>query len=173
MKTLFLIVLLLLIICPGTVAYAQDPTAEPAIEPTAQPTAEPTGEATVVPPPFPVEIPENLPDTAAEGVDILALALGALAGLLSKYLTNAIKDAPFLSDENKSKISGPAAIFLAAVVSVVTGYILSMAGVAANFLDSSGVWQVLLTAWPWAYKFYNDAQKPVVAVEPVVTAPVV
>lgn len=153
MKTLFFVVLILLLLCPGVVS-AQDPTAEPATGPVA--------EATIVPPPFPVDIPEVLPNTAAEGVDFLALGLGALAGLIGKYLTNAIKDAPFLNNEDKSKIGRPSAILLAAIISVATGYILSIAGVAANFLDTSGVWQVLITVWPWAYKFYLDSRKSAV-----------
>ena len=147
---------LILFIALGSFAYAQDPTAEPDAQPTAEATAEP-----VVPPPFPTEILEVLPETAAKGVDILALVLGALAGLLSKYLTNGIKSLP-LTEGDRLKISGPAAILLAAIVSVITGYILSVAGVAANFLDASGIWTVLLTAWPWAYKFYHDSQKSIV-----------
>lgn len=149
MKLLLLALLVLFLALP-VLAYAQEPTAEPTVEATAEP---------IVPPPFPTEIPAVLPETAAKGVDVLALALGALAGLVSKYLTNGIKNLPFLTNEDKEKIGGPAAIALAAVVSVVTAYVLSYAGVAANFLDSSGVWQVLVTAWPWAYKFYMDSQK--------------
>ena len=128
---------------------AQEPTAEPTTSPTMQP---------IEPPPFPVEVPETLPETAAQGVDVLALAFGALAGLIGKYLTNGIKALPFLSEGEKSKLDGSASIFLAAVVSIATGYALSYAGVAANWLDSSGVWQVLVTAWPWAYKFYMDSR---------------
>lgn len=154
MKTLIVLLTVLLLFVLPAIALAQEPTAEATPNVATDP---------VVPPPFPTEIPEVLPETAAKGVDILALALGALAGLVSKYLTNALKAAPFLSEGDRSKIGGPAAILLAAVVSVATGYVLSYAGVAANFLDTSGVWQVLVTAWPWAVKFYHDSRKPVVA----------
>lgn len=156
MKILIVLLTVFLLFTVPYVALAQEPTAEPTIQPTAEPTAE-----AIVPPPFPTEIPEVLPETADKGVDVLAVMLGALAGLIGKYLTNAVKSLPFLTDEDKSKISGPAAIALAAVVSVVTGYVLSYAGVAANFLDTSGVWQVLVTAWPWAVKWYHDSRKPV------------
>lgn len=142
----FLFAMLLFTACNFT-SFAQEP------EPTVEVTAEP-----IVPPPFPTDIPEVLPETAAKGVDILALGLGALAGLITKYLTNALKAAPFLNEGDKSKLSGGGAVFLAAIVSVVTGYVLSYAGVAANFLDTSGVWQVLVTAWPWAVKFYHDSK---------------
>lgn len=165
MKTLFFTLLIISLFVFPAIAYAQDPTAEPTAEATAEPLAEPV----VDPPLFPVEIPEVLPETAAKGVDVLALALGALAGLVSKYLTNGIKSLPFLTDEDRSKVTGPAAILLAGVVSIVTGYVLSYAGVAANFLDSSGVWQVILTAWPWAFKFYHDSVKPVTIDFPVHT----
>lgn len=165
MKTLlFALIIFILLALP---VMAQDPTAEPTLQPTAEPTIDVTAEPEpVVPPPFPTEIPEVLPETAAKGLDLLALAVGALAGLIGKYLTNAIKDAPFLSDGDKSKISGPAAALLAGVVSILMGYLLSMGGVAANFLDSSGVWQVLVTAWPWAVKWYHDSSKPVVITPP-------
>lgn len=153
MKTLIILLTVLFLLTFGVVVvFAQDPTAEP--EATAEATAEP-----IVPPPFPTEIPEVLPETAAKGVDVLAVMIGALAGLVGKHLTNAIKGASFFSDGDKSKIGGPAAILLAAIVSVLTGYALSYAGVAANFLDTSGVWQVLVTAWPWAVKWYHDSKQ--------------
>lgn len=161
MKTLTIGLLIILLLSLPLPALAQDPTAEPTIEATAVPDVTILPDP-VVPPPFPVEIPDELPDTALKGVDILAVMLGALAGLIAKYLTNAIKALPFLTEGDKDKITGPAATALAAVVSVAVGYILAYAGVAANFLDTSGVWQVLVTAWPWAVKWYHDSRKPVV-----------
>lgn len=161
MKALSFVLLVALLLALPSIGYAQDPTVEATFQPTVEATVQPTAEP-VIPPPFPIEIPQTLPNTAAKGLDLAALAIGALAGLLSKYLTNGIKAIPFLTDKDKSKISGPAAILLAGVVSIVTGYLLSLGAVAVNFLDTSGVWQVLAWAWPIAYKFYMDEKKAVI-----------
>lgn len=137
MKILILIVLVSLFIFP-TLAYAQEPIADPPL--------------------FPIEVPETLPPSAEEGLKGIALIVATLAGLLGTALTDAIKKIPFLNDEEKSKISGPAANLLAAVVSIITGYLMGYLGTAAGFLDSSGVWQVILFSWPAAKAWFEVEQ---------------
>jgi hypothetical protein len=95
------------------------------------------------------------PATAAEGLQWLAAGLAALAGLLAYAVTDAIKRIPWLNDEEKSKISGPMANLVAAVVSIASGYLVGSFGQVAGFLDESGLWQVVVFAWPAAKAWFE------------------
>lgn len=151
MKILILVLLISLFVFPA-VAYAQDPTVEPEATPSV------ATDPITDPPLFPIEVPETLPPSAEEGLKGIAVLVAGLAGLLSTALTDAIKKLPFLNTEDQSKISGPAANLLAAVVSIVTGYLMGYLGTAAGFLDSSGVWQVILFSWPAAKAWFEVEQ---------------
>lgn len=131
------------------------------VEPTVQTlphTVEPTAQATVEPEP-PPGFPDQLPDTASKGVDLIAAFLATLSGLLAVAVTDAIKRLPFLTDDDKSKITGPLANLLAAVVAVASGYIIGALGTVAGFLDASGVWQVILFSWPTAKAWFEIEQR--------------
>jgi hypothetical protein len=95
------------------------------------------------------------PATAAEGVQWLAVGLAAAAGLLASALTDALKRIPWLTDGDKSKISGPLADLVAALVSVGSAYLLGYLGQVAGFLDQSGLWQVVIFAWPAAKGWFE------------------
>lgn len=97
----------------------------------------------------------TLPDTAAGGVDTLALFLAGLAGLLASAITDAIKRLPFLRDEEKTAISGPTADLVAVLVSVGSAYIVAYLSQLAGFLDESGLWQVILFSWPAAKGWFE------------------
>lgn len=153
MKILLIALLISLFVFPA-IAYAQDPTVEPTAEVTPIPDTEPIAD----PPLFPIEVPEELPPSAEEGLKGIALVLATLSGLIITALTDAIKKLPFLNEEDQSKISGPAANLLAAVVSIIVGYLMGYLGTAAGFLDSSGVWQVILFSWPAAKAWFEVEQ---------------
>ena len=142
MKTL--IVALLIVMLLPQLASAQEPTAEPT-----PPTVEPG---------FPLEIPETLPPTAEKGLEGIAILLASLAGLLGTALTDAIKRIPFLSAGDKSKLGGPAANLLAAIMAIASGYLMGWLGMAAGVLDTSGAWQLILFSWPAAKTWFEAEQ---------------
>lgn len=102
---------------------------------------------------------DNPPATAAEALDWLALGLAAAAGLLGSRLTDAIKRIPWLTDGDKSKISGPLAELVAALLSVGSGFLLAYLGQVAGFLDQSGLWQVIIFAWPAAKGWFEVEER--------------
>lgn len=167
MKIRLILTTVFLLMLMPLVALAQDPTAEPTVfaeatpdvatDPEPVPTIEVTSEPQE-PPLFPGEIPETLPETAAEGLEGIAVLLAGLAGLAATAITDALKKLPYLSGVDKTKLEGPIVNLLAAVVSIVTGYLMGYLGVAAGFLDTSGVWQVILFSWPAAKAWFEVEQ---------------
>jgi hypothetical protein len=103
---------------------------------------------------FQIEIPQQPPETAKEGVDWLRVALVALAGLVGTRLTEAISKLPFPGND-KIAIRQPLLDLTAAVLSILTGYLLASATSLAGFLDDSGWWQVVIWAWPSAVAWFK------------------
>lgn len=101
---------------------------------------------------------QELPPTATEGVQMVAAILAGLAGLLSTVVIDWIKSWPYLKDGDKSKLSGPAANLVSAVVSVGSGYLVGWLGQYAGALDQSGIWQVILFTWPAAKGWFEVQQ---------------
>jgi len=100
----------------------------------------------------------QLPDSAGAGVQQIAIWLAALAGLAATAIVDTIKGLPWLTDGERSKIAGPAGNLVAAIIAVLSGYVMGYLGVAAGLMDKSGLWQVLLFTWPLA-KSWFEAQK--------------
>ena len=100
----------------------------------------------------------SLPDSAGGGVQQIAVWLAVVAGLAANAIVDAIKGLPILKDGERSKIAGPAGNLVAAIISVLSGYVVGWLGVAAGLLDSTGLWQVLLFVWPMA-KGWFESQK--------------
>lgn len=121
---LFLIPALVLV----PVALAQDPTPAPTEEPQF--------------PTEPPEIPDTLPENPQDVIPLLEVLIMFGAGLLAKYLTDVSKALPFVggSEKFRKQIIQAVAVLASLAVTVVTTY----AGVAAEFLQSSGLWAVLL-----------------------------
>lgn len=148
MKLSWILVIVLMLVGLVAPAFAQT------IEPTAEPTVEVTPTVTPEPTPSP-----GLPSTAVEGLNMLAVALAALAGLAGNRLTEAIKRLPFLTDEEKSKLSGLTADLVAFVLSTGVAYLITYLTPAAQMLDQSGLWQVLVWSWPAAKVWFETQQR--------------
>lgn len=101
---------------------------------------------------------ESLPNTANEGLNVLAVALAALSGLIGMRLTAAAKNLPYLRTEEKSKLSGLMADLVAFLLSTGIAYLITWLTPLAGTLDSSGLWQVLLWSWPAAKAWYEAEQ---------------
>ncbi len=98
---------------------------------------------------------QDLPDTAAEGLEWLAVAIVALSGLIATKLTEALARMPFLSDADKDKIRRPLLNLVAGVISIGSAYLMMYGGDLAGFLDSSGLWNVVVWAWPAAVAWFT------------------
>lgn len=101
---------------------------------------------------------DTLPATAEEGLSLLAVGLAALAGLVGMRLTAAVKNLPFLKDDEKSKLSGLMADLIAFLLSTGIAYLIAWLTPLASTLDRSGLWQVLLWSWPAAKAWYEAEQ---------------
>jgi len=99
--------------------------------------------------------PQGLPPTATETVSLIEISLAALAGLLGWAITDAIRKWSWLPEQDRSAISGPAANLVAAVVSVASGFIVAWLAQWAGFLDQSGLWAVVVWAWPLAKVWFE------------------
>lgn len=104
-------------------------------------------------PPFPT----NLPGTAAEGVDVVAVFLAALTGLLATTVTDAFKNLPVFNRGEKQKIADAYASLVSIVASVLAGYGVGYLAVLAGILDESGLWQLLLYTWPAAKGWFETS----------------
>lgn len=108
-------------------------------------------------------------DSAAEGLQWLAAALAALSGLLAYAVTDAVRRAAWLKDEDKSKISGPMANLVAAVVSIGSGYLIGYLGQWVGFLDQSGLWQVIIFSWPAAKAWFEvTTRREIIELQPII-----
>lgn len=95
------------------------------------------------------------PATAAEGLNLLAMALASLIGLAGNRLVDWIKSWPYLTDGEKSKLGGLAADLVTAVLTIGLGYGVTFLAPVAAFLDQSGLWQVIIFSWPFAKGWYE------------------
>ncbi|RJQ32793.1 MAG: hypothetical protein C4589_00225 [Peptococcaceae bacterium] len=112
-----------------------------------------------------------LPDTAAGGLSLLAVMVAALAGLLASAVTDAAKNLSFLKDDEKTKLAGPLAELVVAVVSIGSGYLITYLTPVAAFLDQSSLWQVLIFSWPMARAWYETAARRRIAKDAVYVTP--
>ena len=111
----------------------------------------------------PIQPPAELPKTAHEALALFPLGLAMLAGIIANRLTDYLKTIPQIGDENAEKIGGATADFLAAIMSVVSGYVVGHLAVAADFLDTSGIWQVIVWAYPFALAWFEIRKRREVA----------
>lgn len=100
----------------------------------------------------------SAPGTAGEGLNALAVFLAALSGLAATSIVDALKNIPWLNAQNKSRLAGPLADLTAAAVSIATGYVVLLLTPVAGFLDTSGFWQVIIFAWPFAKSWFEAKQ---------------
>lgn len=103
----------------------------------------------------PAVLAQELPPTAVEAVGWIQAGLAALAGLLAWAMTDFIKKMAWLPDSDRSKIAGPAANLVAAIVAVASGWLVGWLGQWAGLLDESGLWSVIVFAWPAAKAWYE------------------
>jgi len=101
----------------------------------------------------------TLPATAEEGIAILAIAIAVFAGLAGNALTDAIKDLPWLKTDEKQLISGHGANLVAALISIGGAYLLTYLGPWAEYLDQTGIWLIIITAWPIAKAWFEAKKK--------------
>jgi hypothetical protein len=96
------------------------------------------------------------PDTAQHGLDWLVILLAALPGLIGTMLLDELKKLPFLADHpGESQIIRDGVVkILAAVLPIGSAYLVIYATPIATYLDSSGLWTFILTAWPWAQGWF-------------------
>lgn len=103
------------------------------------------------------------PETALQGLELIALALGGLgasiAGLVGSVLTDLFKGIPFLSSDQKGRTEKFILELLAGLLSVGTAWIITQATPIAEWLDSSGTWAMIAMAWPWARGFYIQRKR--------------
>lgn len=100
--------------------------------------------------------PFELPPTAGEGVQWLAtVGVMLFAGLLGSTLTDALKRIPWLKEDDRSKLSGPLAGLVAGVLSVGFGFVSPHLVGLAQYLDRTGLWGIVLAAWPVAWGVYE------------------
>jgi len=98
------------------------------------------------------------PGTAVEFLNRLMLALGpaGLAGLLGSQLTDRVKALfPFLSGEQQNELGRALTQLIAVVLSIGSAYVIAYLTPVAEFLDRSGLWQVILFAYPFAWTFFQ------------------
>lgn len=100
--------------------------------------------------------PVQLPATAGEGVLALVAGLSVLAGLVGNRLTERVKQAfPFLSGEEQTALSRVFIELTAFIFSTGGGWLATHLTPAAAFLDKSGIWAVIVFAYPIAWGFYQ------------------
>lgn len=100
--------------------------------------------------------PYQLPATAGEGVLALVAGLSVLAGLVGNRLTERVKQAfPFLSGDEQTALSRVLIELAAFIFSTGGGWLATHLTPAAAFLDKSGIWAVIVFAYPIAWGFYQ------------------
>lgn len=134
---LFVIIGLLLLAAP--MVLAQDPAQSPIPTPT-------SGEQ-----PPALQLPDKLPATAQEGLGQAVLLLSALGGVVASQVTDWIKKIPWLKSGEQEKIAGWLAFIITGAISILSGVALDRGMEYAVKLDTSGIWQVVLTFGPWVF----------------------
>jgi hypothetical protein len=94
-----------------------------------------------------------LPETATQGLALAATMLAAFGGLLASMATDWLKSRKWkwLTADDQTKIQGWIAAFVTGVFSIAAGLLLNYGAKFAADLDTTGVWQVILTVGPWLF----------------------
>jgi hypothetical protein len=69
-------------------------------------------------------------------MDVISVLLMAIAGLIANRILEWLKNVPWLSDDEKSKIHGPLADFLAWLSSFIVGWIMAYGATLFGLSDS-------------------------------------
>ena len=133
---ILLIVIMLSVTIVSGQAYAQDPIAEPTIEA-----------------PQPPELPTELPDTAEGVIPYLREWLLFVSALIATHVMNAFKKIPGLGQQEW--LGKLVTELVSGVTASVVAFVLGLGAVGLGFLDESGLWQVILFAWPAAVGIYH------------------
>jgi hypothetical protein len=97
-----------------------------------------------------LEPPEQLPPTAGEAVIWVQGLLVLLAGLAGNRITEWISqfDLGWLSKDDHAKARQIILDIVALLFSVGAGYALPYLTNAAEYLDTTGIWLIIVAAWP-------------------------
>jgi hypothetical protein len=71
--------------------------------------------------------------------------MAGVAALLGAALVDAIKRLPFLTEGDKSKLTGPVAQLVSVVVSIISGYLVALVGQGFGLIDDAGLKALLVT----------------------------
>lgn len=119
----------------------------------AQESPVPTPTAVVVEPPAPPDLPDEPPDQATGLLSDVQKWLLFVAGLIATHVMAGVKKLPWFGKQDW---------FLKLVTELVSGvsasvvaFLLGNAAIALGFLDESGLWQVVIYAWPAAVGIYH------------------
>lgn len=116
-------------------------------------TEEPPEPVPTVESPQPPDFPDELPQTAEELQGYIRNWILFVAGLLATHIMNGVKQIKWLGKQQwflklvTELVSG----ITASVVAFIMGNVI----MALGFLDQSGLWQVILFAWPAAVGIYH------------------
>lgn len=100
----------------------------------------------------------DIPQTAVEALAMLVLLVGTWVGSgeLGSLITDLVKRLPGVAEGDASRLAGTGAQFAAAVITTAVGLAALYLGPAAQFLDTSSLWTLLVAALP-ALKFAYEA----------------
>lgn len=101
--------------------------------------------------------PPQLPPTARDALGWLStLLLSTLPGLLANRITERVKTVfNFLKEKDQQLLAKTLTDLTAAIISIGCGWLLAHLASVAGWLDVSGVWRVIVFAWPWAWTFFQ------------------
>lgn len=102
----------------------------------------------VVPAAFAQDGGFKLPETAAEGLQLVLAAFATFiaSGYVGSVVTDWVKKIPWLSPADKDKVSGAGAEILTIILTTAVAVGATYAGPLAEWLDTSGVWNLLKAA---------------------------
>lgn len=112
------------------------------------PVATPT--PVIVEPPVP---PDQLPDKATDLLPDIEKWLLFVAGLLATHVMSWVKEIPWFGKQKR--LVKLVTELLSGLTASVLAFLLGTAAVALGFLDESGLWQVIVFAWPAAVGIYH------------------
>jgi len=88
----------------------------------------------------------QLPDTAVGFLTLLTgLATAWIGGgAIGSFLTNLLKTLTFIPEEDRSRITGTGAEFVAAVLTTAVGVLVQYSLPLFQYLDTAGIWPIIL-----------------------------
>lgn len=111
----------------------------------------------------------ELANTATETLSQLSLWLASLAGVLGSRITERVKALPVFSPEQKTELSRILTEFSAFIIAAFSGAIVGGLANLAGLIDQSGVWAVVLLAYPVALGYFQVDQRRKVAKQTAAT----